>query len=191
MAAALFKRDSACAGRRESACLDREILRVQEFWEFACGRYARPGVASCCVALQDAHGANVMLLLYCCWRAAGGECVRGAALRQAMARVELIDRHLLRPLRAARRAARRAADALGSPALAAGADRLMQAELAAERREAALLADTAPPQPAPQGAGAAPAYAAESLAACLEACGAAPAQARNEGQRLATLVFDP
>ena len=108
-----------------------------------------------------------------------------------MARVELIDRHLLRPLRAARRAARRAADALGSPALAAGADRLMQAELAAERCQATLLADTAPPQPAPQGAGAALAYAAESLAACLEACGAAPAQARNEGLRLATLVFDP
>ena len=190
MAAAHFKRDTACAGRRESACLDREIMRVEEFWEFACGRYARPGVAPCCVALQDAHGANVMLLLYCCWRAACGECVRGAALRQAEARVGVIDRHLLRPLRAARRAARRASDALGSAALAAGADRLMQAELAAERCQARLLVAGAPSRPAAQGAGPARACAAQSLAACLVACGTPPAQARIEAARLAALVFD-
>ena len=120
-------------------------MGTEEFWEFALARYARPGVAQCCVALQDEHGANVMLLLYCAWRAQGGECVRGAALRQAMARLEPLDRHLVRPLRAARRAIRRAADALGSPALGVGADRLMQAELAAERRQAGLLADGASP----------------------------------------------
>jgi uncharacterized protein (TIGR02444 family) len=190
MATALFKRDTACAGRRESGCLDREILRVEEFWRFARARYARPGVAPCCVALQDEHGANVMLLLYCCWRAAGGECVRGAALRQATARVELLDRHLLRPLRAARRATRRAADALGSPALAGGADRLMQAELAAEQCQATLLAATAPPWHAPQGAASARACAADSLTACLAACGVASVLARIEGVRLADLVLD-
>ena len=163
---------------------------MQEFWEFACGRYARPGVAPCCVALQDEHGVNVMLLLYCCWRAAGGERVRGAALHRAMARVEPLDRHLLRPLRAARRTTRRAADALGSPALGAGADRLMQAELAAERCQATLLAATALPRHAPQGAGSARACAADSLTACLAACGVAPARARIEGVRLAALVLD-
>ena len=163
---------------------------MQEFWEFALRRYARPGVASCCVALQDACGANVMLLLYCCWRAAGGECVRGAALREAMARVESLDRHLLRPLRAARRATRRAADALGSPVLSAAADRLVQAELATEQCQASLLAQGAQSPPAPHGAGPARACAARSLAACLEASGAPPAEARIEGLRLATLVFD-
>ena len=123
-------------------------MGTEEFWEFALARYARPGVAQCCVALQDEHGANVMLLLYCAWRAQGGDCVRGAALRQAIARLEPLDPHLVRPLRAARRAIRRAADALGSPALGVGADRLMQAELAAERRQARLLADGASSLPA-------------------------------------------
>lgn len=159
---------------------------MEEFWEFALGSYARPGVAPCCVALQDQHGANVMLLLYCAWRAQGGECVRGAALRQAMARLEPLDCHLLRPLRAARRATRRAAEALDSPSLAVGADRLMRAELAAERCQARLLADGA----SSRGAGPARACAGQSLAACLEACGTAPAQARIEGARLAALVFD-
>ncbi len=181
-----FKRDNPYAVRRESGCMHGGIMDTEEFWEFALLRYARPGVAQCCVALQDAHGANVMLLLYCAWRAQGGECVRDAALRQATARLEPLDRHLVRPLRAARRAIRRAADALDSPALAVGADRLMQAELAAERRQARLLADGA----SSLRAGPARACAAQSLAACLEGCGTAPAQARMEGARLAALVFD-
>ena len=78
-------------------------MGTEEFWEFALARYARPGVAQCCVALQDEHGANVMLLLYCAWRAQGGECVRGAALRRAMARLEPLDGHLV--LRCVRRGA--------------------------------------------------------------------------------------
>lgn len=186
IAAVRFKRDNPCAVRRESGCMDGVGMDTEEFWEFALVRYARPGVAQCCVALQDAHDANVMLLLYCAWRAQGGECVRGATLRQAMARLEPLDRHLLRPLRAARRAIRRAADALDSPALAFGADRLMQAELAAERRQARQLANGA----SPLRAGPARACAAQSLTACLQACGTTPAQARLEGARLATLVFD-
>ena len=161
---------------------------MQGFWEFALERYARPGVAPCCVTLQDELGANVMLLLYCCWRAAHGERVCGAALREAMARVETLDRHLLRPLRAARRATRRAADALGSPAFAAGAGRLLQAELAAERLQASLLAHGASPGCAPRDAGAARARAADSLRACLEACGAGSARAGAEALRLAGLV---
>jgi uncharacterized protein (TIGR02444 family) len=190
IAAARFKRDAACAGRRESGWLDGEIVGMEEFWEFALGCYARPGVAPCCVALQDEHGANVMLLLYCAWRAQCGVCVRGASLRRAMARLEPLDGHLVRPLRAARRATRRAADALGSPSLAAGADRLMKAELAAERCQARLLVAGAPSRPAAQVAGPARACAAQSLAACLVACGAPPAQARIEAARLAALVFD-
>ena len=186
IAAVRFKRDNPYAVRRESGCMHGGIMDTEEFWEFALLRYARPGVAQCCVALQDAHGANVMLLLYCAWRAQGGECVRDAALRQAMARLEPLDRHLLRPLRAARRAIRRAADALDSPALGVSADRLMQAELAAERHQARLLANGA----SPLRAGPARACAAQSLAACLEGCGTGPAQARMEGARLAALVFD-
>ena len=62
----------------------------------------------------------------------------------------------------------------------------MQAEFAAERRQAGLLADGT----SSLRAGPARACAAHWLAACLEGCGTAPAQAGIEGARLAALVFD-
>ena len=40
---------------------------VEEFWRFALGFYARPGVAPACLELQDRHGKDVLIALYCCW----------------------------------------------------------------------------------------------------------------------------
>jgi uncharacterized protein (TIGR02444 family) len=40
------------------------------FWEFSLAAYSRPGVAEACLRLQDDAGADVNLLLYCCWMAA-------------------------------------------------------------------------------------------------------------------------
>jgi uncharacterized protein (TIGR02444 family) len=36
-------------------------------WDWAIQAYARPGVAPACLALQDAHGQNVCLLLWAAW----------------------------------------------------------------------------------------------------------------------------
>jgi uncharacterized protein (TIGR02444 family) len=159
---------------------------VQVFWDFALARYARAGVAPCCLALQDELGANVLLLLYICWRAAAGETVEGAGLDEALRRAEPFDRHLVRPLRAARRALRAAARALPSPALAAAAERLAARELAAERAEAAALAQEATVQ---QEAAAARTNAARSVGTYLAARGVPPARALAAGEQLASLVF--
>ena len=38
-----------------------------EFWDFSLAVYGGDGVAPACLALQDRHGVDVNLLLYCCW----------------------------------------------------------------------------------------------------------------------------
>ena len=39
-------------------------------WDFSLATYKRPGVQAACLNLQDNIGADVNLLLYCCWRGA-------------------------------------------------------------------------------------------------------------------------
>jgi uncharacterized protein (TIGR02444 family) len=180
---AQFKKRDAQDGHAQHG---GEAQRVQVFWDFALARYARAGVAPCCLALQDEFGANVLLLLYICWRAAAGETVEGARLDEALRRTEPFDRHLVRPLRAARRTLRAASRALPSPALAAAAERLAARELAAEQAEAAALAEDATVQ---QEAAAARTHAARSVAAYLAARGVAPVRAFAAAEQLAGLVF--
>ena len=42
-------------------------LPSSRFWDFSLEIYAKPGVAQACLALQDECGADVNLLLFCCW----------------------------------------------------------------------------------------------------------------------------
>ena len=37
------------------------------FWNFSVHTYGKPGVADACLALQDRHGLDVNVLLFCCW----------------------------------------------------------------------------------------------------------------------------
>jgi len=39
------------------------------FWEFSVELYKREGVANACLRLQDRCGADVNILMYCCWAA--------------------------------------------------------------------------------------------------------------------------
>ena len=56
------------------------------FWQFSLNFYGREGVASSCLDFQDNFGADVNILLYCCWVA--GE---GAAEITAAELVEIIS----------------------------------------------------------------------------------------------------
>ena len=124
------------------------------FWEFSLRTYARAGVAPACLGLQDRRGADVNLLLYCCWIAAAG---RGALERDALERLVALTRAwqdtVIAPLRAVRRRLK------GETLAAVPADRreglrddLKRVELEAERIEHALLA--AAPLPGRVGAAA-------------------------------------
>ncbi len=37
------------------------------FWDFSLETYGREGVPEACLALQEAHGVDVNVILFCCW----------------------------------------------------------------------------------------------------------------------------
>lgn len=42
------------------------------FWDFSLDVYQREGVGAACIELQERHGIDVNILLYCCWLGASG-----------------------------------------------------------------------------------------------------------------------
>jgi uncharacterized protein (TIGR02444 family) len=111
------------------------------FWRFSLALYARPGVAPACLVLQDQHGRDVNLMLFCCWLGASG---RGRLDRDAL---DAADRSVtgwrhdvVEPLRTARRAIKAAAlpDSDGIYA------KVKAVELEAERLLQRKLAERAP-----------------------------------------------
>jgi uncharacterized protein (TIGR02444 family) len=101
---------------------------VNAFWDFSVAFYARPGVMPASLALQDQHGVDVNLALFCCWI---GEKLDAAALAEADARVAEWRAEVVQPLRAVRRWLKGRDDALRAAVAAQ--------ELAAEQREQAML----------------------------------------------------
>ena len=72
-------------------------------WDFALLIYRRDGVADACLALQESHGIDVNVLLFCCWL---GESGRGGLsakeMAQALALVDPWHQDVVRRLRAVR-----------------------------------------------------------------------------------------
>lgn len=109
-----------------------------EFWRFSLALYASPGVAPACIALQDGHGKDVNVALYCCWLGASGRGrLSRAALDAADRAVAPWRETVVERLREARRAVKGAAmpgsESLYSKAKAVEleAERVLQARLAA------------------------------------------------------------
>lgn len=157
----------------------------EAFWDFAVSTYAREGVAAECLALQDRHGAAVMLLLLLCWRATQHAVLDAAELRTAQRRIEAHERHFGAPLRAARRTLAAAARVRDDWYwLQPGLARLRAASLTAERLQARALAAAAHRLAAP---GDPEARAAGMIGRYLAALDPAPPQ--EAAARLAALVF--
>ncbi|MFQ5984391.1 MAG: TIGR02444 family protein [Alphaproteobacteria bacterium] len=74
------------------------------FWDFSLATYGREGVERVCLALQDRHGADVNLLLFCCWVGAMGHgALTTAELAGLAERVRAWREGLILPLRRLRR----------------------------------------------------------------------------------------
>lgn len=98
------------------------------FWDYSLAHYARGEVAQCCLAYQNQHGANVNLLLFCCWLGSVGVVVDDQELVEVQALIEPWDHQAVQPLRAVRRflsSSSQSTDAIMS--------RLQQVELMAEQ----------------------------------------------------------
>ncbi len=111
------------------------------FWDFSLGVYGHAGVATACLALQDRHGADVNLLLFCLWAGSRGRTLSAADLARLMAATQSWQKDVIAPLRAVRRHLKAAA---AVPESEAGQlrSRVMAVELAAEEVEQQMLFDT-------------------------------------------------
>lgn len=111
------------------------------FWRFSLALWARPPVVRACLALQDRHGADVNLVLFCCWTASRQQRLDRRTLARAMRLVGAWQADVVRPLRAARRALARALPAVESAKGGAAASSIDPAREALRRSVTALELD--------------------------------------------------
>jgi uncharacterized protein (TIGR02444 family) len=112
------------------------------FWSFSLRVYSDAGVQTECLDLQDRHGIDVNLLLFCAYAGAvGGAVLPPSELREAAGLVADWHKGIVKSLRAARRALKPfAADpSLLQASAAELRSKVKAAELEAERLEQHIL----------------------------------------------------
>ena len=72
------------------------------FWDFSVRTYRKSGVAEACLFLQEQHGVDVNVLLYCCWYGCTRGTLDGPAMERILSFSEPWAENVVRPLRAAR-----------------------------------------------------------------------------------------
>lgn len=107
----------------------RAGLAADPLWDFALSFYARPGVESACLLLQDDAGVDVCELLWRCWLHRHG--LTPAEAPAELAAIHRWQEEVTVPLRTLRR--RLKAQASNDPGTAEVRRSIQQAELAAER----------------------------------------------------------
>lgn len=113
------------------------------FWKFSLALYRADGVADACLTLQERRGADVNLLLYCCWLGQAGRALDRRTLRATMARVSCWQTEVVNPLRQARRALKHPPDGLPAAAVGDLRKRIGTLELDLEYMQQRLLVDAA------------------------------------------------
>src|SRR5690606_29636556 len=78
------------------------VSKPYSLWDFSRALYAQPGVADCCLRLQDGHGVNVNILLWCCWLGVQGYALDQQRLNVAQARIQKWNTDYIEPLRSLR-----------------------------------------------------------------------------------------
>jgi len=161
------------------------------FWAFTLATYPREGVKEAVLRLQDRRGADVNLLLFCCWVAADG---RGRLAAEALARADAAAdawrRAVTLRLRAVRDDIRGEADLWALEGAAAVREKVLAAEIESERVTQGLLERQAPEPRADAGAPERAADAAASLEAYVERLGFVPdAEDRRALETLLAAAF--
>jgi uncharacterized protein (TIGR02444 family) len=115
------------------------------FWDFSIAVYGRDGVARACLLLQDAHGVDVNLLLYCCWiGASGGGRLGVDGMAQAAEAVAVWHGEVVRYLRALRKRLKGGFDGAPDDLTERVRQRIAAVEIDAEHVEQLMLAAVAP-----------------------------------------------
>jgi uncharacterized protein (TIGR02444 family) len=113
----------------------------QSLWNFSLATYARTGVPEACLHLQDALGADVNILLYCCWRGA----MEKDELISLAAELAPWQTEVVGGLRKVRRFLKLVVPQLAEHSTAAAQlrERVKELELEAEKLQQSLMADHA------------------------------------------------
>jgi len=113
---------------------DQGLLQLDnDFWRFSIRVYDQEGVADECLALQDRHGVNVNLLLFCAWIGTQAIILNRSDIEAAAKIVVRWDAMVVRPLRLARQ------EMKADPQMATVRVRVKALELEAEQIEQAML----------------------------------------------------
>ena len=118
---------------------DDVTLSPGAFWEFSLAFYAREPVGAACLSLQDRRGADVNILLLCCWLATLKLTLNEAGIKSAIEAVADWRRDVLMPLRAVRRQVVNAPMEIDKAERRAIKDGLLAAELDSERAAQARI----------------------------------------------------
>ena len=73
-----------------------------DLWEFSLKLYAEPGVAASCLSLQDQHGFDANLVLFCIWYGCRHGELTDALLKTALETSDRWRETVVRPLRSLR-----------------------------------------------------------------------------------------
>ena len=119
------------------------------FWRFSLALYARDGVEQACLGLPKACGADVNILLFCCWMGAQGRPLDKRGLRRALAAPRPWHEQVVQPLRRARRALKQPSPALPEAWRVHLRRNVLRLELDAEYVEQLMLARLAAKLPRP------------------------------------------
>lgn len=80
----------------------------ENFWDFSVRVYSGDGVADSCLLLQDEHGADVNMLLFCCWAAITFGKLGDDDFRRALHFSQTWADNVVYPIRRVRRLLKRA-----------------------------------------------------------------------------------
>lgn len=75
---------------------------IETFWDFSARTYQCEGVPAACLALQNQYGADVNVLLFCCWVGASRGEFEPDSYESVMAFAHRWAQNVVRPLRGAR-----------------------------------------------------------------------------------------
>jgi len=109
------------------------------FWDFSLQTYRRDGAEQACLGLQDESGADVNLLLLCCFVARYGVRLTPAAMETLIRQAGVWQQEIVEPLRAVRRRLKQPVGSVLPEAAAPLRKALQDSELEAERLEQEML----------------------------------------------------
>ena len=118
---------------------DTEAERGSPFWRFSLRFYRQPGVADACIALQDACGVDVNILLLFLWLATAKRSVPVAAAQAVCAKAGAWHDDVVVPLRALRRKLKDGSSLVERSAAELFRTRIKAVELESERLQQEAL----------------------------------------------------